>query len=221
MTSHYGTEGSGSECGPTGRPGNRLLILGLGNVLCGDDGLGVVAVERLLEQYEAPDGVEILDGGTLGLSLLSWTTDTETLLLVDAIRTDEPAGTLVRLVGDDVAPAVKHRLSVHQIGVADLLDGMRLIGRCPPTMHLLGIVPESLHLGTDRTPAIEQALPRLIEAIVQEAAALGHPLTLRDVARSGQVHHEETASADAVPRPASGAGTAVPPVPSRPSVGLW
>lgn len=216
MTSHHDAEGSGDECGPTEEPANRLLILGLGNVLCGDDGLGVVAVERLRERYEAPEGVEILDGGTLGLSLLSWTTDTETLLLVDAIRTDDPAGTLVRLVGDEVAPAVRHRLSVHQIGVADLLDGMRLIGRCPPTMHLLGIVPESLHLGTDRTPPIERALPRLIDAIVQEAAALGHPLTVRET-----VNHDDLASPEVVSPSATKHGAVPPPVPSRPDVGLW
>jgi hydrogenase maturation protease len=173
---------------------SQLLILGLGNVICQDDGLGIVAIERLLERYEPPPGVEILDGGTMGLSLLTWATETETLLMVDAIRTGEAPGTLVRMEGDEVAPAVRDRLSVHQIGVADLLDGMRLIDRYPPRLLLLGIVPESMELSTERTPAVERALPRLVEAVAEEAAALGHPLIPRESSH---------ASTPDTPRPAA------------------
>jgi hydrogenase maturation protease len=102
-----------------------LLVLGLGNVLCGDDGLGAVAVHLLQRRYQAPDGVSILDGGTLGLSLLPYLEEAHEAILVDAIRGDGPPGSFVRLEGDEVAPAVAGRLSVHQVGVADLLEGAR------------------------------------------------------------------------------------------------
>jgi hydrogenase maturation protease len=156
-----------------------LLILGLGNLLCGDDGLGVTVVERLAGAYEAPDGVRILDGGTLGLSLLPYLEDADQVILVDAVRDDAAPGSFVRLTGDDVAPAVAARLSVHQIGVVDLLDGARWLGRMPRTLVLLGLVPESIELSLTRSPAVERNLPELVRRVAEEAAALGFPLRLR------------------------------------------
>ena len=165
-----------------------LLVLGLGNVLCGDDGLGAVAVHLLERSYQVPDGVLVLDGGTLGLSLLPLLEQAHEAILVDAIRADGPPGSLVRLEGDDVAPAVAARLSVHQVGVLDLLDAARWCDCYPSRLILLGLVPESLELGVQRTPAVEAALPGLVERIVDEARALGHELSPRtedEAARRG------------------------------------
>ncbi len=156
---------------------NRLAILGVGNVLCTDDGLGPVAVDRLLRDYAAPDGVAVLDGGTLGLSLLPIIEDSDQVLIVDAVRMDAPAGTLVLIEGADVLPAVRLRLSVHQVGVADLLDAARMRGRLPQKLLLLGLIPESLELGCRLSPAVNAALPMLVEAIVGEARKLGVELT--------------------------------------------
>ena len=69
-----------------------LLVLGLGNVLCGDDGLGVAAVEALARSYRPSEGMRLLDGGTLGLALMSYIEESEDLILVDAIRADAPPG---------------------------------------------------------------------------------------------------------------------------------
>ena len=151
-----------------------LLILGLGNILCTDDGVGAVAVHRLLREYDAPDGVQVLDGGTLGLSLLPSLEEADAAILVDAIRADGPPGTLVRIEGEEVAPAVAARLSVHQVGVADLLDSARLLGRCPPRLVLVGLVPADLGLGLTLTPAVNAGLPGLVSAVVREARALGY-----------------------------------------------
>ena len=152
-----------------------LLVLGLGNLLCGDDGLGVAAVQRLAERYDVPAGARALDGGTLGLSLLPYLTEAEDVILVDAVRLDAPPGTFVRLAGDDVGPAVHDRLSPHQVGVSDLLDGLRLLDRLPTRLVLLGLVPATLELGLERTPEVEAAIDGLVEAIVAEAEALGFP----------------------------------------------
>jgi hydrogenase maturation protease len=155
-----------------------LLVLGLGNVLCGDDGLGAVAV-HLLQRYRAPDGVLVLDGGTLGLSLLPTLEQARDAILVDAIRADGAPGSLVRLEGEEVAPAVAARLSVHQVGVLDLLEAARWRERYPSRLVLVGLVPQSLELGVVRTPAVEAALPGLVERIVAEAAGLGHAFVPR------------------------------------------
>lgn len=157
----------------------RLLVLGLGNLLCGDDGLGAAAVARLDRDWEAPDEALVLDGGTLGLSLLPYLEDTEDAILVDAIRDDAPTGALVRLTGEDVAPAVLHRLSPHQVGVADLLDGARLHDRYPRRLVLLGLVPRTIDLGIDRSPEVEARIPGLVEAVVEEARRMGHVFARR------------------------------------------
>lgn len=150
-----------------------LLVLGLGNVLCGDDGAGVAAVARLRDRFRAPPGVEMLDGGTLGLSLLPYLQRARRAILVDAVRTNDPPGTLVRLEGGDVAHAAAHRLSPHQVGVADLLDGAALTGRAPDPIVLLGVVPASIELTTALTPDVEAQIDALVEAVVVEAARLG------------------------------------------------
>jgi hydrogenase maturation protease len=156
-----------------------LLVLGLGNLLCGDDGLGAAAVARLERDWEAPPDALVLDGGTLGLTLLPLVEDASDVILVDAIQDDAPTGALVRLTGDEVAPAVLHRLSPHQVGVADLLDGARLHDRYPRRLVLLGLVPMTLGLGVERSAPVEKQLHRLVEAIVAEAARMGHVFAAR------------------------------------------
>lgn len=150
-----------------------LLVLGLGNVLLEDDGVGAAAVALLLEQYAPPEGVRVLDGGTLGLWLLPYLEDAEIVILVDAIKADGPPGSAVRLEGTDVAPAVATRLSPHQIGVADLLDGARWLDRYPDRLVLLGIVPESMELAVGLSPRVRAALPDLVDRIVDETRTMG------------------------------------------------
>lgn len=161
--------------------GRQLLILGLGNPICGDDGVGVAAVATLSRRYDAlEDNVRFVDGGTLGLMLMPYFEEATHVLLVDAIRDGErPPGSFVRLRGDEVAPAVRERLSVHQIGVSDLLDGLRLIGRYPDHLELLGLVPATLDLGLGLSEPVKEALPSLVERTALTAAALGFPLMPR------------------------------------------
>jgi hydrogenase maturation protease len=162
-----------------------LLVLGLGNVLLADDGVGAAAVALLGEQYEPPDAVRVLDGGTLGLSLLPYVEAAERVLLLDAIQADEPPGTLVRLEGDEVGPAVATRLSPHQVGVADLLDGVRLLGRYPRTVVLLGLVPLSLDLRVGLSAPVAALLPDLVNRAAVEAAAMGFPFRVRAANETG------------------------------------
>lgn len=156
-----------------------LLILGLGNVLCGDDGLGVAAVAEIQRRFFLSPRVRVLDGGTLGLALLGHIGLAQDVLLVDAVRGDAPPGTLVRLEGDEVAPAARERLSVHQIGVADLLDGLRLLDAVPRRLLLLGLVPRTLELGLERSPEVQAQLPSLVREVIAEAKRLGYELRPR------------------------------------------
>ncbi|MGH9366821.1 MAG: HyaD/HybD family hydrogenase maturation endopeptidase [Thermoanaerobaculia bacterium] len=157
-----------------------LLVLGLGNLICGDDGLGVDAVLQLQREYDAPEGARVLDGGTLGLALLPEIELAERAILVDAVRDEAPVGSFVRLEGDHVAPAVAARLSPHQVGVADLLEAARWLGRYPKSVLLLGLVPGSIELGLERSAAVEANLRLLVERVVEEAGRLGFEFRARE-----------------------------------------
>ncbi|HUN27303.1 MAG TPA: hydrogenase maturation protease [Steroidobacteraceae bacterium] len=156
-----------------------VLVLGLGNVLLRDDGIGAAALARLERDYLIPPGVRLVEGGTLGLALLDEIAQAEHVILVDAVATDGPPGSLVRLDGTDVIDAVRERLSVHQVGVADLLDVARLIGRYPASVVLLGVVPGAIDLSVTRTAAVERALDALVASIVLGVERLGFTLVPR------------------------------------------
>ena len=152
-----------------------VLVLGLGNVVCTDDGAGIAAIHQLIREYQLPKGVAAVDGGTLGLSLLPLVDSADQVILVDAIGADGPPGTLVRIEGDDVAPAVYERLSPHQIGVADLLAGASLLDKYPERVIILGVVPDSFELGLERTAAVQAAIPALVQRVVEELTEMGYP----------------------------------------------
>jgi hydrogenase maturation protease len=126
-------------------------------------------------RWQAPDGVLVLDGGTLGLALMPYLQEAQRAILVDAVRTGDPPGTLVRLRGEDVAHAAAGKLSPHQVGVADLLDGLRLLGGGPRELVLVGITPERIDLELGCSASVEARLDDLVEAVVEEAARLGSP----------------------------------------------
>lgn len=150
-----------------------LLILGLGNVLLEDDGVGAAAVAQLLNRFDVPEGVRVYDGGTLGLSLLPYVQSADAVILVDAVRADAAPGTLVRLDGDEVGPAVATRLSPHQVGVADLLDGARWLEQYPRRVVLWGLVPASMELAVGLSPPVHASLADLVDRVVEEAQCMG------------------------------------------------
>jgi hydrogenase maturation protease len=154
----------------------RVLVLALGNVLLADDGLGADALTRVERDYRIPEGVRLEDGGTLGLALLGLIAESEHVILVDAVETGAPPGTLVRLDGADVLDAVRDRLSPHQVGVADLLNAARLIERYPSSVILLGLTPGDIGLAVVRSPAVSEGLEGLAAAVVREVRGLGYDM---------------------------------------------
>ncbi len=150
-----------------------ILVLGIGNLVMSDDGIGVRVVQLLAERYRVPAGVTVLDGGTLGLDLLPRLEGVERLLVVDAVETGEMPGTVVRLTGDDVPIVLETKVSPHQMGLKDLLAISRLQGTTPPEMVLLGVQPQCIELGMELSPAVEAGLETLLEMVLRELARWG------------------------------------------------
>jgi hydrogenase maturation protease len=133
-----------------------------------DDGIGVRVVQLLAERYRYPAGVTILDGGTLGLDLLPRLEGVERLLVVDAVETGQPAGTLVRMVGEEVPVVLETKVSPHQMGLKDLLAVAMLQGFAPREMVLWGVQPALIELGTDLSEAVAARLEPLVGKVLAE-----------------------------------------------------
>jgi hydrogenase maturation protease len=150
----------------------RVLVLGLGNTLLSDEGVGVQALDRLHARYELP-GVTLQDGGTMGLEALPYLEAATHVLVLDAVQTGAPPGTLVRLVGEAIPAIVALKLSMHQVGLQEALAMARLRGTLPSQLVLLGIVPAVLDWGLALSPAVAAQLDALVEAAAAELAAWG------------------------------------------------
>lgn len=154
------------------QPRAPLLVLGLGNVLCADDGAGVEAVWRLERDYSIDDRVRVIDGGTLGLALLPYLETASQAILVDAVVADDPAGTIVRADGEEVPLLARQKLSAHQIGVSDLLECARMI-EVVPEVTLIGIVAESVECLGKPSQAVTSRIDRLVECVAEEISSRG------------------------------------------------
>ena len=157
-------------------PRSPVLMLGMGNLLLEDEGLGVRALEILQQCYEIPPEVELLDGGTTGMGLLDDISGREHLIVLDAVQTGDPPGTLVRLAGDDVPVYFSMRISPHQLGLSDVLATLELSGEKPAEVVVLGLVPQSLEMSLELSELISGKLGDLAGAAVRELERLGYPL---------------------------------------------
>jgi hydrogenase maturation protease len=151
----------------------KTLILGIGNILLGDEGIGVWVVESLRRCYQFPSSATVLEGGTLGLDLLPQLQDVSRLLVVDAVQLGGEPGEIVRLEGDDVPRAIDVKVSPHQIGIKELLATARLMGCEPPKVVLWGMEPDRIEPGADFSPKIAQALPQLQTSVLDELKRWG------------------------------------------------
>ncbi|MGI1661491.1 HyaD/HybD family hydrogenase maturation endopeptidase [Palleronia sp. KMU-117] len=154
---------------------DRVLVLGIGNVLWADEGFGVRCVERLAETRAFDGDVTLLDGGTQGLYLLPFLEEADILLVFDAIDYGLAPGTLKIVEGDEVPRFMgAKKMSLHQTGFQDVIATAQLLGRCPPALFLVGCQPEELEdYGGGLRPAVAARIPAAIEVACDWLAARG------------------------------------------------
>ncbi len=133
-----------------------------------DDGAGVKVIQRLSEKYRLPPDVTLFDGGTLGLDILPQLEGVDRLLIIDAVETGKPPGTIARIIGDEIPVVMETKLSPHQMGLKDLLAVAALQGINPPEMVLIGIQPENIELGMDLSPKVAERFDELVRLVIRE-----------------------------------------------------
>lgn len=150
-----------------------ILVLGLGNLVMSDDALGSQAIVALLQRYRFPASVALLDGGTLGLDLLPRLEGIDKLLVIDALQMGAAPGSVFRLEGDAVPRAFANKLSVHQMGLQDLLAVAELMGQLPAQLVVWGAQAESIEMGMVMSPAMSAAMEAVLDGVLQELTSWG------------------------------------------------
>ena len=150
----------------------RIVILGIGNILKGDDGVGVQVVEAL-HRLPLPPAVECIDGGTGGPTLMLHFEGAPALIVVDCVNLNEPPGTVRVLalaeIQDAQSPA---RFSLHEIGLMPILDLARQLGTLPPMVRIVAVQGHRFDLGDRLSPAVAAAVPRAVDVVLDEIRRL-------------------------------------------------
>ena len=151
----------------------EILILGLGNVLQSDDGVGVRVVEKMQERYWFSHNVRIIDGGTRGMALAPSLKGVVRLLVVDAVKSQREPGALTRRVGKEVLSSAAHKALVHHDSLSHLLRAAGLLGIFPEEIVLLGVEPAVLDTGMELSPAVSVRVDELVDMALRELRRWG------------------------------------------------
>lgn len=162
-----------------------VYVLGLGNVLMGDDAFGPAVVHALEDAYTVSPEVELVDLGTPGLDMTPWLTDADRLIVVDTVHADRPPGTLCIYSKRDVMRQPPGpRVGPHDPGLRETLGTLELVGRAPRDVTVVGIVPQQTALGHPLSAAVQAAVPRAIDAVVAELRGAGLRVSRRATPRA-------------------------------------
>ncbi len=170
----------------------QTVILGVGNTLLSDEGVGLHVLEALANKHPVLAGVEYVDGGTLSFSLAGWIESADRLIVIDAAQSHEPAGTIRCLRNEEMDRFLGlPKRSVHEVSLLDLLDIARLTDCLPKERVLVGIQAEKIDWGDQPSPAVAAAIPEAIQVIEQlladwqiqpnTATPKHHPQAMQDV----------------------------------------
>ncbi len=145
---------------------NRKIVLGLGNTLNGDEGLGVHCLDPLRERLKDSPAVDVLDGGVLGLDLLPIVEASSHLLILDAVDARRPPGTVIELQGDEIPLFSRGKLSWHQVTFQEVLQLARVRGNLPGHLHLVGAQPADTSTRFGLSSVIAPLVPEIVDRAV-------------------------------------------------------
>ncbi len=155
----------------------KITLIGLGNLLMRDEGVGVQVVRALEERYEVPPELEVVDGGTAGLDLLPYIEDHDRVLFVDAVNFRREPGYIGVLENQEVPALFGAKDSMHHMGLMDVLAAARLLDRSPREVCLIGIQPQILETGIELSALLQEKQEELLARIIAKLQDWGLTLT--------------------------------------------
>lgn len=156
----------------------KTVVLGVGNILLSDEGFGVRVAEALSQRFRFPDAVEVLDGGTLGIELMRFLDGAQRLILIDAIHGSEP-GSFRIIQGDDVRLYFQEKVSLHEMGIQEVLASLVVMEKPIAEIVVIGVVPQSLEIGLDLTPLVASRIDEATDSVIRQLHDWGLECTSR------------------------------------------
>ena len=149
-----------------------VLVLGIGNILMKDEGVGARAAQAM-QELDLPEGIEVFDGATQGADLIDVLADREKVVVIDAVQAPVPAGTIMRFGSESFARRNVTMMSLHQVGILDALAMTRHMGCAPKEVIVIGVKPKEVSLGLELTEEIAEVVDTLVDLVLIE---LGVPV---------------------------------------------
>lgn len=146
-----------------------ILVIGIGNILLQDEGVGVRVIEAM-QEMDLPDDVELVDGGTSGADLVDMIADRGKLIVVDAIEAGAQPGTVFRLSAEDLLPQDGQAISLHQLGLVESLTMAEQLGCAPQEVAIIGVQPGKVSPGLELTAEMAGVVPKIIQTVLAELA---------------------------------------------------
>ena len=144
-----------------------ITVLGIGNLLMHDDGAGIHAVQKLMDNYSFEPAIQLIDGGTMGSELLPIFEEADKLIIVDAVNFNEEPGFIGTIENDDILTRLMTKLSMHHLGLTDVLSQVKLLDIEPSQIYLVGIQPEDLNeLTMELSEAVSLRVDRMLEVVL-------------------------------------------------------
>ncbi len=152
---------------------DSIGILGVGNLLLGDEGFGVHCIRYMEEHFSPGTNVQIMDGGTAGIMTASFIERHQYLFIIDTVALDEEPGTIHLFAGDAIHGAdLQSSMSPHQIGLIEVLELCRMTGQAPEHLEFLTIVPETLAAGIGLSPCLQEKVDDMIDLLQKRLSLL-------------------------------------------------
>ncbi|HEY3273023.1 MAG TPA: hydrogenase maturation protease [Methanocella sp.] len=147
----------------------KIVVLGVGNRLMGDDGFGPRVIEAL-EKRDIPSNVEVMDAGVGGMAILSWIEGADKVVIIDSVQTgNEPPGTVYRFTDKELPPSDMFMLSLHDLNLVDTINIGRIVQKMPDEIIILGVEVKRVAEFDDRlTPEVEAAMAEVIDLVTEE-----------------------------------------------------
>ncbi len=146
---------------------DKILIVGIGNLLCRDEGIGVHVIQEM-KNMKLPDHIDLLDMGTSTMDLISYLEGVKKLIAIDAMKAGGTPGTIYKCRPEDLLPKNEGPISLHEIGLLETLTMAKKMGREIDTV-IIGVEPKVIEWGMELTEEVEAKIPMIIEAILKES----------------------------------------------------
>jgi len=147
----------------------KIVVLGVGNLLMGDDGFGPRVIKEL-QKREIPPNVEVMDAGVGGIAILSWIEDVDKVVIVDSVQTgNEPPGTIYRFTDKEMPPSDMFMLSLHDLNLVDTINIGRIVQKMPEEIVIYGVeVKRIAEFSREMSPEVEAAVTEISDLVMEE-----------------------------------------------------